>query len=325
MEPSNETPAAARPVPVSEPEPEPQDEAVPVERRPDAPGDPGQQPGPPLPPAGPPPPRMTTTPTEYTPALLVRGYDVFMTYIASQLGDHIYQVLQEMRADAEGYAKQHKEKPKRVLAQLLGEVKDWRHIPVSKTDSATVLDQEVEAVKDAVPHLMDAVEDALRTGAMVLSGARGTSAEGITVKVPPVRDFVNDVYVRVAKEYSGRNGTARLYRHLTINKDKLVAEVKHAASAALFPRESVWGSPEELERTVAVLPAGADAPVAPSRKTIPLGNGAGGDPAPDGQAQQRTGAAEPPRAPPPDAGFDDAELGDAGSESGSEQEADDGF
>ena len=224
---------------------------------------------------------MTTTPTEYTPALLVRGYDVFMTYIATQLGHHIYQVLQEMRADAEGYAKQHKQKPKRVLAQLLGEVKDWRHSHVSKTDSATVLDQEVDAVKDAVPHLMDDLMDALRTGAMVLSGARGTSAEGITIKVPPVRDFVN-VYVRVAKEYSGRNGTARLYRHLTLNKDKLVAEVKHAASAAPFPRESVWGSPEELEHTITVPPGGADPPATPSRKTIPLGGDGPGGTAPNG-------------------------------------------
>lgn len=271
------------------------------------------------PPAGPPAPRTTTTPSEYTPTFLVQAYDVTLNFISAELGCHMYQVFQEMRADAEGYAKQHKEKPKRVLAQLVGEVKDWRHIPVDKGDSATILDQEVEAVRAAVPNLMNAVEDALRTGAIFLSGARGASAEGVTVRVPALRDFVNEVYVRVAKEYSGRNGTSRLYRHLTVNKDKLIAEVRHAASAALFPRESVWGAPEDLGKSIAVPPPpqpGADPAL--SRKTIPLG-GEG-----PGPAAQATAARPEDSAKEEDQGFKNEELPEGGSDSGSASE-DDGF
>lgn len=222
---------------------------------------------------GPPPPHTTTTPTEYTPTFLVQAYDVTLNYISSELGNHIYHVLQEMRKDAETYGKKHNEKPKRILAQLLEEVHDWRHIPVAKGDSATILDQEVDAVRRGVPNMMNAVEDAMRTGAIFLSGGRGASAEGVTVKVPPIRDFVNEVFVRVAKEYSGRNGPARLYRHLTMNKDKLIAEVKHAASVALFPRDTLWGSPDEVEKTISIPPPGqADALLQPPRqKTISLG------------------------------------------------------
>lgn len=263
--------------------------------------------------AGPPPPRTTTTPTEYTPTLLVKAYDVTLGWISAELGNHMYQVFQEMRTDAETYGKQHKEKPKRILAQLLDEVKDWRHIPVEKGDSSTILDQEVEAVRKAVPNMMNAVEDALRTGAIFLSGARGASAEGVTIKVPPIRDFVNEVYVRVAKEYSGRNGISRLYRHLTMNKDKLIGEVRHAASAVLFPRESVWGLQEDLEKTVTVPPPNE---TQLSRKTIPLGN------APPGQAQQQQ-AANPDG--PPEEEFTNEEMDEGGSESGSEEEPEDGF
>lgn len=231
-------------------------------------------------PSGRPPDHMASMPTEYTPAFLVRAYDEFLTYITSYLGDHIFNVLQMMRTDAEAYAKSNKTSPEAVLSQLLAEIKDWRHLPVEKGDSATVLDEEVDAVKTAVPHLMNAVEDALRTGAMVLSGARGTSAEAISVKVPPVRDFVHDVYTRIAKQYAGRDGVERLMRHLSKNKDKLLGEVKHASTSVLFPRESVWGQPEEKERVITVPPGGGQAtdpnapPAQPSRKTIPL-NGDG--------------------------------------------------
>ena len=195
-----------------------------------------------------------------------------------------------MRTDAEEYSKKNRASPEHILAQLLAEIKDWRHLPVEKGDTTTVLDQEVDAVKHAVPNLMNAVEDALRTGAMVLSGARGTTAEAITVKVPPVRDFVNDVYLRIAKQYSGRDGTERLLRHLTKNKDKLLAEVKHASTTVLFPRESVWGMPEEKERTITVPPGGGapteNGPQPPSRKTIPL-SGEGAPPTSNEHAEQK--------------------------------------
>ncbi|KAK9827023.1 hypothetical protein WJX74_003778 [Apatococcus lobatus] len=234
-------------------------------------------------PAGPPPPQTTTTPSEYTPTFLVQAYDVTLNFISAELGDHMYQVFQEMRADAEAYAKQHKEKPKRILSQLVDEVKDWRHIPVAKGDSATILDQEVDA--------------------------------GVTVRVPAIRDFVNEVYVRVAKGYSGRNGTSRLYRHLTMNKDKLISEVRHAASAALFPRESVWGAPEDLGKSISVAPPPDAAPPDPalSRKTIPIG--------PPGQAEQASVPAEEQKG-----GFKNEELPEGGSDSGSGSASeDDGF
>lgn len=260
---------------------------------------------------------MAAMPTEYTPAFLVRAYDEFLNYITSYLGDHIFNVLQMMRSDAEAYAKKNKAPAEHVLAQLLAEIKDWRHLPIEKGDTATILDQEVDAVKHAVPNLMNAVEDALRTGAMVLSGARGTTAEAISVKVPPVRDFVNDVYTRIAKQYGGRDGTERLMRHLSKNKDKLLAEVKHASTTVLFPRESVWGAPEEKEHVITVPPgggvAGGEAPQPPSRKTIPL---SGQEPATD-----------PAPLPHPDEAIEEADLSgdeeDAGS-SASEQ-PDDGF
>ena len=114
-------------------------------------------------PAGPPLPHTTTTPTEYTPTFLVSAYEVILNYIATELGNHIYNVLQEMRRDAEVYGKKHNEKPKHILSKLLDEVPEWRHIPVAKGDSATILDQEVDAVRKGVPNLMNAVEDACKS------------------------------------------------------------------------------------------------------------------------------------------------------------------
>lgn len=276
-------------------------------------------------PAGPPPPRLATMPTEYTPAFLVRAYDEFMRYITTYLGEHIYNVFQEMRTDAEQFAKQqssakHKVSPKEILKQLLGEVQDWRHLPVSKGDSATVLDQEVDAVRQAVPDLMFAVEDAMRTGHMVLSGARGTSAEAITVKVPSMRNFVDDVFVRTAKQYSGRNGTTRLARHLTINKDKLLGAVQHASSAALFPRESLWGAPEDKGHAITVPPT--EPPKERNSMIVPL---AGGQEASGSQPQPQPQSPNQDSAPAQDKpeGFKDAEIEDGGSESASGSE--DGF
>ena len=263
--------------------------------------------------AGMPAPHTTTTPTEYTPTFLVSAYEVILNFIATELGNHIYNVLQEMRQDAETYGKRHKEKPKHILSKLLDEVPEWRHIPVAKGDSTTILDQEVDAVRSGVPNLMNAVEDALRNGAIFLSGGRGATAEGITVKVPPIRDFVHNVFVRVAREYTGRNGPSRLYRHLTRNKDKLIREVKVAVSAALFPRETVWGTQDDVEKTISVPAPGQPDPQQPSgparQKTIALG-GQGATP-------------EPANALDKDGEFKNEELEEGGSESGSE--SGDGF
>lgn len=263
-------------------------------------------------------------PTEYTPALLVEAQKQFLRYVHSRLGEHVFRVLQEMRTDAEAFARSEKRSAKDTLGQLLGEVEAWRHLPVGEGSTDTVLDQEAEAALRAVPELMKAVESCIVTGAMVLSGAKGTGNEPVSVRIPASRDFLDRVFVRVAKSYTGRGGPSRLARHLTRHKDKLLAEVRDAIDQFLTPYDTVWNADDE--EAVIDIPVVAAEPVAgvagSNVRTITLDGGqqGTGGGAPLGRAHQATvgGDAE--------SGDDDggSSASGSGSATGSDEDEADG-
>ena len=266
-------------------------------------------------------------PTEYTPALLVEAQKQFLRYVHSRLGEHVFRVLQEMRTDAEAFARSEKRSAKDTLGQLLGEVEAWRHLPVGEGSTDTVLDQEAEAALRAVPELMKAVESCIVTGAMVLSGAKGTGNEPVSVRIPASRDFLDRVFVRVAKSYTGRGGPSRLARHLTRHKDKLLAEVRDAIDQFLTPYDTVWNA--EDEEAVIDIPVVAPEPVAgvagSNVRTITLDGGPQGSaagPGP-GRAHQATADADASLDADADSEDDDAGSGAGSSASGSGSASDD--
>lgn len=268
-------------------------------------------------------------PTEYTPALLVEAQKQFLRYVHSRLGEHVFRVLQEMRTDAEAFARSEKRSAKDTLGQLLGEVDAWRHLPVGEGSTDTVLDQEAEAALRAVPELMKAVESCIVTGAMVLSGAKGTGNEPVSVRIPASRDFLDRVFVRVAKSYTGRGGPSRLARHLTRHKDKLLAEVRDAIDQFLTPYDTVWNAEDEEAvidiPVVAAQPAEPVAGVAGSNvRTITLDGtqqgGSGGSPL--GRARQATVDADAES--DEDADGSAASSSASGSGTGSDEEDDGG-
>lgn len=256
--------------------------------------------------------RQADLPTEYTPALLVEAEKKFKQYVHGRLGEHVYRVLQEIRTDAEALARSQKMSPKQTLGQLLGEVGAWRHLPSADGATDTVLDQETEAALMAVPDLMKAVESCIVTGAMVLSGAKGSGNEPVSVRIPSARDFMDRVFVRVAKSYTDRHGPSRLKHHLSGGKHKLLSEVRAAVDEFLTPYDTVWNANDEQ--------AVVDVPVMPQEepvagvagqnvRTITL-DGAGNAP---GNAQTAPGGG----------GSDDIDKDGSGSESGSAAGSDD--
>ena len=279
-------------------------------------------------------------PTEYTPALLVEAQKRFLSYVHTRLGEHVFRVLQEMRTDAEAFARSEKRSAKDTLGQLLGEVEAWRHLPVGEGSSDTVLDQETEAALRAVPDLMKAVESCIVAGAMVLSGAKGSGNEPVTVRIPSARDFLDRVFVRITKSYTGRGGPSRLAHQLRGGKHLLQAEVREAIDQFLVPYETVWNADDE--EAVVEIPVAAPAdPVSGAAganvRTITLDGAQQGV-----QGQQTPGPARQGRVDKDDdgsgsdsgsddgSGSDDSGSDDSGSD-GSEQERkpraldDDGF